>query len=378
MSSVGDTDVIVTKSKSGADVFMPPMPSTVAPTAVIHFIGGTLVGSAPRAAYGPLLEGLCRLTGAVIVATPLPLATFDHLRACVEASLQFSETVREDLGMTESSVPIIGIGHSLGSKVLMLLGALPADSKERLSLITPSSNIFLAFNNYGASQSIPFYSQLRSAGQQLGGLGPYGDVLGELLGGGLQSLDDSYGGRLGRLGRSFLREMGVGGPQADNMISNLPSALANLPEEFTPDPASTWRILESSYGVERNAVIKFTRDGIDESDRLAGLLVSKMDPKGGSTDFITLPGTHTTPNDSSAQQQTGSLAVTTSAATAGQYGGPPAYDGGPYKAGASEPELEKLTWEMAGILRRFIKMNKDRREVSQGGDSTEENEENEG
>ena len=52
------------------------------PRALIHFLGGALLGAAPQLSYRYLLERLAR-RGYLIVATPYQLS-FDHLKSCDE------------------------------------------------------------------------------------------------------------------------------------------------------------------------------------------------------------------------------------------------------------------------------------------------------
>ncbi len=58
----------------------------------------------------------------------------------------------------DGEVPVIGVGHSLGCKVHVLLNSLPearqAAGRER------AANVHIAFNNFGAKQSIPILSEL--------------------------------------------------------------------------------------------------------------------------------------------------------------------------------------------------------------------------
>jgi len=46
----------VWRQLGGADVAFPP--EFAAPIGIIHFIGGSVVGSVPKAAYGPFIEKL--------------------------------------------------------------------------------------------------------------------------------------------------------------------------------------------------------------------------------------------------------------------------------------------------------------------------------
>ena len=60
-------------------VFRPPIDKG-APRALIHFLGGALVGRAPHISYRFLCERLAQ-AGYLVVSTPYDLS-FDHLSAC--------------------------------------------------------------------------------------------------------------------------------------------------------------------------------------------------------------------------------------------------------------------------------------------------------
>lgn len=62
--------------------------------------------------------------------------------------------------------------------------------------------------------------------------------------------------------------------------------------EFTPSPVETKNLVQKNYNVQRNLVIKFTNDTIDQSVELSQLLQQRF------PDMVTLQklnGTHTTP-----------------------------------------------------------------------------------
>ncbi len=73
--------------------------------------------------------------------------------------------------------------------------------------------------------------------------------------------------------------------------------------EFTPSPLETSKLVQESYGVRRNLLIKFTNDTIDQSAALTQLL------QGRFPNMVTvqkLNGTHTTPLGQDINWQTGS------------------------------------------------------------------------
>ena len=69
-------------------------PSNIKPRALIHFLGGALLGAAPQLTYRYLLERLSS-KGYLVVATPYQLS-FDHLVSCDEIIDKF-ERVAPDL-----------------------------------------------------------------------------------------------------------------------------------------------------------------------------------------------------------------------------------------------------------------------------------------
>jgi hypothetical protein len=71
------------------------------PRALIHFLGGALLGAAPQLSYRYLLERLSS-RGYLIVATPYQLS-FDHLTTCDEIIERF-ELVAPDLARREYSL----------------------------------------------------------------------------------------------------------------------------------------------------------------------------------------------------------------------------------------------------------------------------------
>jgi hypothetical protein len=97
-----------------------------------------------------------------------------------------------------------------------------------------AGNIFMAFNNYSARRSVPFLEQMMTFSPTLA---------------------------------------------AFNM-------------EFTPSPEETLALIEQNYPVERNLLIKFRRDEIDQTRPLHEVLSYKFP---SLTSVQILPGTHTTP-----------------------------------------------------------------------------------
>ena len=187
-------------------------------TGLVHFVGGALVGAAPRQAYSPFLEAIAVGTGLGIVATPVQgLTGLDHWGAASEVLLRWCAAKRElDAALfvrgdpSTDTLPTVGLGHSLGAKLLVLLGS---DAKMFEALGPPrAANVLVAYNNFAAAESIPLLEQAvrlsdaaqggrladvlgttvaQGAGSALGSAGELGAMLGKGVASALQGLSES-------------------------------------------------------------------------------------------------------------------------------------------------------------------------------------------
>lgn len=202
---------------AGNWLWVPPQP-----TAIIHFLGGAFVATAPYITYKLLLEALGR-QGYLIVATPF-VNTLDHRAIAQEVLITFEQALHYlENRITLQRLPIYGLGHSMGCKVHLLINCLYE--------VERAGNIFMAFNNYSARRSIPLLEQVLN----------------------------------------FTPDFNI---------------------EFTPTPEETLRLVDQYYPVERNLLIKFRRDDIDQTRSLHDVLNYHF-PK--LTSVQILQGTHTTP-----------------------------------------------------------------------------------
>ncbi|QHU99261.1 DUF1350 family protein [Synechocystis sp. CACIAM 05] len=232
---------------SGSWVLVPPQP-----IAVVHFLGGAFVGTAPNVAYRWLLTELGK-AGYVVVATPF-LNTFDH-QAIARSVLNRFEIILERLQkqgeITTGLLPVYGLGHSLGCKLHLLIGSLYE--------VERAGNILVAFNNYPVKQAIPF-------GEQLAQL----------------QLDKFLTGVQKQL-RQFNLQL-------------------DLNFEFTPSPEETNLLITENYRVRRNLLIKFSNDDIDQTLGLRPILNQKT---ADLVAYCPLPGNHLTPLGQDIQWETG-------------------------------------------------------------------------
>lgn len=133
----------------GNFLLRPPLEAGVQPRALLHFLGGALVGYAPHISYRYLLERLAA-KGYLVVATPYSLS-FDHLATCDEVIARF-ERIAGPLARTYGALPVIGIGHSCGSLLQLLITSLFPDTPR-------AANALLSFNNKPVSDAVPFFEE---------------------------------------------------------------------------------------------------------------------------------------------------------------------------------------------------------------------------
>ena len=235
------------QSIGGCDVLFPEDECV----AVLHFVGGALVGAAPQQAYGAFLETLGEY-GLAVVATPTSQLTgLDHWAAAdevlerwrgaypeVRRALVDRELAR-NRGAAEA-LPVIGVGHSLGAKLLLLLGS----EDELVAELGPrAANVLVAFNNYPAAKSVPLLTQAselsRAAAANvppgaiddaLQGLGDAGAALDGALRSGAASLADSLGATAPEL-----RDLGRG---ASGGVNTLLDALQDVGAAAAGAPTS--------------------------------------------------------------------------------------------------------------------------------------------
>nr|WP_231662373.1 DUF1350 family protein [Pseudanabaena sp. 'Roaring Creek'] len=201
------------------------------PKGVIHFLGGAFFAAAPHVAYSRVLEQLAQNNYA-IVATPFLNNTFDHRQIAREVHNSFRKA-RSKLFL--DYFPVFGMGHSMGCKIHLLINSLYKPTR--------AGNIYIAYNNYSADRSIPFFKNLA------------------------------------------------------NTIPEMSSM------EFTPSPKETEQIVTANYPTTQNLLVKFVDDDIDEISALAQLLQQKF-PK--TVILQTLEGTHLTSMGIDVKWQAGS------------------------------------------------------------------------
>lgn len=259
----------------GAYVMFPP--DKVAAKGVVHFIGGAFVGAVPHIAYGTFLEALAS-KGLVVVTTPYA-TSFDHLRIADDCHMLFDRCVSA-LGPEYYSLPVWGVGHSLGATLQLLVSARYPGYPRR-------GNVLMSFNNRPASDAIPLLAPL---------IAPSATVAGPLL---QQVMDNpltqpAWGlvDQARSMSPRFVKQFLPLVEQVQMMYMDM----ARGTREFIPAPEETRRIIQAYYRCPRNMLVKFKSDSIDETTDLASMLSSNP-PLLGSLDLSlkVLPGDHHRP-----------------------------------------------------------------------------------
>ena len=128
------------------------------PKAIVHFLGGAFVATAPQVTYRRLLERIA-LQGYAIVATPF-VNTFDHKEIARTVLKDFERTLDklQETTLRRRYLPIYGVGHSMGCKLHLLIGSLYE--------VERAGNILISFNNYSAREAVPLVEQFSSVFSQ--------------------------------------------------------------------------------------------------------------------------------------------------------------------------------------------------------------------
>jgi hypothetical protein len=290
-------------------VLLPP-PTVLLPTCVIHFTGGTFFGSAPNLWYRQLLQDIVKHTQAAVIATSIPVtllqSPLEHVKLAKKVQRQFqtawTDVLYDEYGTDLQNVPVCGLGHSLGARLMVVLATLGASASpssssygsKRRVVLPPAykSAVLVSFTNYGAAAGIPGISQLTHACRRVQ----------EEKSAGRKSkrrndfLDDDYDeddyddDDDQDWGELFQELQGALRDRAGKVQTALtPSAQAL---EFFPTPEQLWTALEQDgrYSIPQTLVVQFDNDEIDQSSKLALALAATSNVK-----FSRIRGTHLTP-----------------------------------------------------------------------------------
>jgi Protein of unknown function (DUF1350) len=271
-----------TDSDGTAWVLLPP-PSVVQPTAVIHFVGGTLLGSSPQVWYRQLLEGIVKNTSAAVVASTIPLtltkSPLNHVRLARSLQRQFeiayNEVLIDEYGPLPT-VPVCGMGHSLGARLLVVRATL--GERPRRTPPPYKSFILMSFTNHRAASGIPGLAELSRRSRDLE---QRPTARQRRTSAKVDSESDD-------ILQSMTEYVKSGTNYVQALLTPAPSSL-----EFYPSPGELWKAISEGqrYLIPQTLVVQFDDDPIDQSSQLATSI-------GGNVKFCRLRGTHLLPASS--------------------------------------------------------------------------------
>lgn len=120
------------------------------PRAVLHFLGGALVGASPHITYRYMLERMAD-QGYLVIATPYQLS-FDHLETCDDIITKF-EALAPSIARQYGALPCVGVGHSCGALLQLLITSLFPDTPR-------AANALMSFNNKPVTDAVPFFDEV--------------------------------------------------------------------------------------------------------------------------------------------------------------------------------------------------------------------------
>jgi hypothetical protein len=286
------------------------------PRALIHFLGGALVGASPHISYRYMLERLAA-EGYLVVATPYELS-FDHLATCDIVISRF-ERIAGDLARKYGALPVVGVGHSCGALLQVLITSLFQDTPR-------AANALLSFNNKPVSEAIPLFEEVvaplftyiaavndttRPSGSEIltvslqmaqtAAIGelPSDEMISKVLklltppgisniaAGSAPSSDDDVLKVPQHLRDAFTKLTAPSTAALSNagvvpLTLNVLKALEQIPmlvdevasgaRDFVPPPAQVRQAARRSYRARRTLVIRYSDDPLDESDELEEIL----------------------------------------------------------------------------------------------------------
>lgn len=319
------------------------------PRALIHFLGGALVGAAPDLSYRYMLEKLAQ-RGFLIVATPYTLS-FDYIKLCDDIIRRF-ENIAPMLASQYGALPVVGVGHSCGALLHVLITTLFPDTPR-------AANALLSYNNKSAKDAVPafdavvapFFISLATATNKTSssdGFSPFPptsvDVMNVALSVGREALTkgeiptDNFLDEIARKATpEFLSSLIPDNVSIDpklrhaieenllqpilninsesgttayleqglDILEQIPSLIVEVAEgarDFNPPPSSVQAAARRVYRARRTLLIQYDGDFLDESELMESLLressvISRM--KRPMVDFdiqrTVLSGNHATP-----------------------------------------------------------------------------------
>jgi len=282
------------------------LPESAPPKAIVHFLGGAFVSPKPTFAYRYVLEQLAAL-GYAVVATPFAV-DFDYRKPAASIHEKF-EAARGELDERGcESLPVVGLGHSLGALMHVLLSCeYAADARA-----ATRGTALVSYNNKSVDGAIPAFKEVF-----VPALGPLEPLTREdsVIREAIARVQEARSAEFRRLRRAVVGVQDVLGLKegeslvpgvpplilrglddleaAAGLVDQLPDVLASIAQgasEFEPTPAEMRGLVASSCTLRSPLLVRFAGDAIDESGELLEIL-----PAAARAELVELQGSHVTP-----------------------------------------------------------------------------------
>lgn len=270
------------------------------PRSVVHFIGGFLVGSAPSIGYNYMLQELAS-KGHLVVASPLPVSlNHQEVARAIQDSFNkcYSSDISRILGSAVTDVPVIGLSHSLGGKIRILIESSSSSvrsTEDRKS--ATCANVYLAFNNYDAKQSLDLMgSVLSNASPEMKKVVESPEVqrvLALTRKNPISNIRSALGTSPSSFGPAATLFSDVIKESIGDILDDVDDRLSSLfnDYEFRPSASETWSMFDRAYANPSNVIFQFEDDQIDQSKELQ----TRLEGSTYSPLLLRVKGGHGTP-----------------------------------------------------------------------------------
>ena len=194
----------------------------------------------------------------------------DYVRSCDTILTKF-DAVAVELAAEYGPVPVIGLGHSCGALLQVLITSLFPDAPR-------AANVLISFNNRPAALSIPGLEDIvaplseavMTDNEQANNLRSAVAGFRAILENSLQTYADSA------LAPSFVgKEVIPLLQQGIEIVDQIPPLLRDIASgrrEFSPAPIDTKEVCRRMYRARRTLLLKFDNDDLDESVEIEKVL----------------------------------------------------------------------------------------------------------
>jgi len=265
------------------------------------------VSPEPTVGYRYVLEQLVALEYAV-VATPFAV-DFDYRKPAASIHEKIGAARGELVERGYGSLPVVGLGHSLGALMHVLLSCEYSSADQG---VTASGTALVSYNNKSAEGAIPAFKEVF-----VPALSPLEPLLeeGSAIRNSIARVQEARAADFRRLRSAVVgvqdalglkegESLVPGVPPlvlrgledleaAAGLVDQLPEVVASIARgasEFEPTPAEMRDLVAASCALRSPLLVRFDNDAIDESEALLEIL-----PAEAGAELVELTGSHVTP-----------------------------------------------------------------------------------